>query len=377
VRRLRCSPRPDWRERIRETGLTFGEDYWEESAYYEFTARDIDIIEQATNELHQMCLDVVDRIIEAGDYSHFTVPEWVIPMIEASWAGDGHPSIYSRFDLAYDGVRPPKMLEYNADTPTSLLETAATQWHWLEESRPDLDQFNSIHENLVEQWRYLSPYLYPGLVHFACLADISEDDMTVAYMREVASQAGLSTSALDIRDMGWHGSEKRFVDQRGVPIRNLFKLYPWEWLVAEPAAAHINDSWNKMFWIEPAWKLLLSNKAILAALWQSFPGHPNLLPASLERSVDVDYVTKPRLSREGANVTIVSSQAGTITGHDSGYGKEGHVYQQYFHLPEHDGRFAVVGSWVVGGEACGMGIRESASRITDNRSFFVPHVIRD
>jgi glutathionylspermidine synthase len=36
--------------------------------------------------------------------------------------------LYGRFDLAYRGDGPPKLLEYNADTPTALFEAAVVQW---------------------------------------------------------------------------------------------------------------------------------------------------------------------------------------------------------------------------------------------------------
>ena len=50
----------------------------------------------------------------------------------------------------YDGKAPPRLLEYNADTPTALLEASVAQWFWLQDCFPTADQFNSIHERLID-----------------------------------------------------------------------------------------------------------------------------------------------------------------------------------------------------------------------------------
>lgn len=81
-----------------------------------------------------------------------------------------------------------------------------------------------------------------------------------------------------------------------------------------------------------------------------------------------------RFSREGANIRLVRN--GLLLEESGGeYGKEGHVYQQLVEIPAHNGWYPVIGSWVIGGEPAGIGIRETTSRITDNMSHFVPHII--
>lgn len=90
-----------------------------------------------------------------------------------------------RFDLAYDGLQPTKLLEYNADTPTSLVEAAVAQWYWLEETHPDRDQFNSIHQRLIALWRELPPEFPKRHIDF-CSADDLEDWMTITYLLDTA-----------------------------------------------------------------------------------------------------------------------------------------------------------------------------------------------
>ena len=170
MERIPCDPRPDYRQRIESVCLLWHErdDYWNERAYYRFARREIDEIEAATNELEARCLDAVQHVIDRRIYTQFGIPQNAWARIERSWNNDW-PSIYGRFDLAFNGVDPPKMLEYNADTPTALLETAVVQWYWLRDLYPKSDQFNSIHEKLIATWKKLELQLPGRMIHFAAV----------------------------------------------------------------------------------------------------------------------------------------------------------------------------------------------------------------
>ncbi len=374
MRRATLAPRPNWRARVEAQGLVFHSTpdagvYWGEGTYYELTGAEIDAIEEATAELHAVCLDAVHEVIEQRRYAELGIPALAIPLIEASWR-DEPPSLYGRMDLALgpDGV--PKLLEYNADTPTSLLEAGVIQWTWLAETFPDLDQFNSIHDQLIATWKDLAPHLGPT-TYFGFVEDL-EDEMTVGYLRDTAEQAGLHTIAIAMEDLGFDRRTCALVDLEQRPIASLFKLYPWEGLLTDALAAELPGL--TVQWLEPAWKMILSNKAILPILWQLFPDHPNLLPASREPLAG-GWVRKPLLGREGANVTIAAPGVAVATG--GPYEPSGFVYQAYADLGEHDGMRPVIGSWVIGGEPCGIGIRETAGYVTSNTARFVPHLIKD
>lgn len=393
MKRHTIEPRPGWQRIVEEQGcvypLTRHRDgtlrpYWDESAYYSFSLPEVEALEEVVEELHAMSLAAAAHIVEHDRFRDLGITDpRLVSLVTESWQRrDELPSIYGRFDLRYDGRGgPAKLLEYNADTPTSLVEAASPQWFWMEERFPGADQWNSLHERLVDAWKRQARLLPPGPVHFVHTEgdECGEDLMTVAYLRETAQQAGLETEALSVEEIGWDRISGRFVDDRLKFIRSCFKLYPWEWLVTDAFGPHVLDTLDNgggtgtTCWIEPAWKMLLSNKALLAILWELCPGHPNLLPAYLdgprELATDGGYVTKPLLGREGEGVTVHEPGAAPAVR------DEPCCYQQFAPLPDFDGNRVVLGAWVVEGEAAGLGIRESDGLITDGYARFLPHVI--
>jgi glutathionylspermidine synthase len=371
MKRESSVPRPDWRNCIHAAGLTFDREedpYWREDVCYRFTSEDIDQLEKSTAELHEMCLAVVEDVIARDRYDVLQIPDSCRAAIRASWEQE-RPSLYGRFDLRYDGTGPPLLLEYNADTPTSLIEASVAQWYWVEQVRPHMDQFNSLHERLVARWIEITPQ-HSGPIHFTGVPSSLEDVQTVAYLQDTAQQAGLEAIPIPIEEIGWSSRTHAFVDQANHPISALFKLYPWEWMAAEPFGPLLSDSPVSI--IEPAWKMILSNKGLLPLLWELYPDHPYLVPAFFTASPLGDtYVKKPLLSREGANIEIVTpTLRAAIPGP---YGEEGWIYQAFAPLPEFEGWHPVIGSWVIGDEPAGIGIRESQGLITENQSRFVPH----
>lgn len=265
-----------------------------------------------------------------------------------------------------DGINPPKLLEYNADTPTSLLESAVAQWYWLEDKFPALDQFNSLHEKLIDRWSVLTP----RHIHVATLKGNEEDWVCGAYMMDTIVSAGHECTMIDIEDIGYHHDGGYFVDLQNNKMTDVFKLYPWEWMMAD-AFGEYQANAN---WFEPIWKSVLSNKRILALLWEMFPGHKNLLPAYTSQNGMTNYVVKPYLSREGANIKIINDGKETDTS-DGPYQTDQLIYQEAYDMICFDGKYPVIGSWVVGDDPAGMCIREDVGRITTNMSNFVPHVI--
>lgn len=395
--------RPGWRERAREVGFTFadmgGEPYWDETSAYRFSLRQIEEdLEAPGSELHGMCREAVAFALRSEEWmERLEIPRQHWDFVAQSWH-NAEPELYGRFDVAYDGQGPAKLLEYNADTPTSLYESAAFQWLWLEEQQAagvlgaQSDQFNRLHEALVERWGAICA---PGEdVHFAADPDNPEDYATVEALAWAAREAGLGAQFTPLAEIGVT-EDGQFADEQSRVIGTLFKLYPWEDMLRDDFAPQLQPSGCRF--IEPPWKAILSNKGLLALLWSLYPDHPNLLPSFFEADLDAarrgeptpfaeaiaaagpalaaGHAAKPVFSREGAGVVL--TQGGQILERapDDSYDAHPRIVQALAHLPEMGGFRPVLGLWVVGTECVGLGIREDRARITHNLSRFKPHFI--
>ncbi|MGR2738718.1 glutathionylspermidine synthase family protein [Billgrantia sp. Q4P2] len=384
--RIDVTERPDWKRLAEELGFHFhtieGEPYWVESAYYQFSMEQVERdIEAPTEAIHEMCMELVDRVCDSEELlTKMAIPSYMWDRIVSSWKS-GQPQLYGRMDFSYNGAGPAKLLELNYDTPTSLYEAAFFQWVWLEQAMQlgyvprQADQFNSIQERLLLGMSHIRDRLESPRMYFASVKGSIEDRATVQYLQDVAESVGLEAPFIFMEDIGVNQSDY-YVDTREAPIKAIFKLYPWEDMLREEFGLYLKDL--DTHWFEPPWKTILSNKAILPLLWDRFEGHPNLLESHFEdashRILGPGWVRKPFFSREGANIELVGHD-GQRQYVEGPYADEPQIVQALAPLPRFGDKYTLVGSWVVGDRACGMGIREDDGAITKDTSCFVPHIL--
>ncbi|KAE9581194.1 hypothetical protein CGMCC3_g2505 [Colletotrichum fructicola] len=299
----------------------------------------------------------------------------------------------------------PKFYEFNADTPTSLLEAGSIQWLWLEQTGNGSDQHNSITEKLITAWQRNLTHIQQTLghkpvVHFAVGEGESsgEDAFNVMFLMDTCQQAGWQTKALTVEEISVSKNDGRFYDANGDHLDVIFKLYPWEFMVQEAFAQSCFQDMGKIglqdeagnyvggtIWIEPPYKMLWSNKSIFAILWRLFKDDPRgkwLLPTYVNEAPSsmTSFARKPIFAREGADVVLQRDGKVIQDASTGDYGAEGYVVQELALLPEFraaDGNtyYPVIGLWFIDGDPAGMGIREDRTPITTNTSVFIPHSI--
>ena len=112
---------------------------------------------EAANTLYDMFVEAGQYVIDNNLFHELNIPFNLVELIKRSWENDVHWHLYGRFDFAggVDG-KPIKLLEFNADTPTSLYETAIIQWAMLKANGMDeAKQFNTVFEALKENFKRL------------------------------------------------------------------------------------------------------------------------------------------------------------------------------------------------------------------------------
>jgi len=159
LRRKAILPRPGFQDTVFKQTLTYHDEptiewsycetdaYWnEEGAAIISSDAEIEILE-ATWQMHSMCLEVVDAVVKDPKLLRlFHIPTDLWPAVRASWDA-GQRDFLGRFDWSYDGKNPPKMLEYNGDTPSLLMESSRISELW----KKDYDKIGSyLQSNYIE-----------------------------------------------------------------------------------------------------------------------------------------------------------------------------------------------------------------------------------
>ena len=348
----------------------------EAEAYYE-----------AGNELYDMFVEAGDHIVENNLFHEVGIPFNLIDIVKESWENDVHWHLYSRFDLAggIDG-KAIKLLEFNADTPTAVFETAIVQWAILKQN--DLEeshQFNALYESLVENFQRLVTLdesveefeeRYEGWKFlFTSVKNNAEEEQTVRLLQHIAEEAGYNTEFAYIDDIEFGDDGIVYQDES---YELWFKLIPWEDIALEESdlALLLKDiiQTQKAIIFNPAYTLMFQSKAILKILWDLYPNHPLLLETSFEPLVGKKQVQKPIFGREGGSISILESDGSRLLRAEGDYDNHTMIYQEYTQLPTDSQGASYQAGLFYAYESCALGFRKGGL-ILDNMSKFVGHIV--
>jgi len=344
---------------------------------------------EAGNELYDMYVEAGEYVIENNLFHELGIPFNLVDIIKASWESDVHWHLYGRFDLAggIDG-KPIKLLEFNADTPTALFETAIIQWAILKKNGLEEEaQFNVVYEKLLENFKRITTLeesvdrfeeLYEGWRFlFSSIRGNAEEENTVRLLEHIASEAGYETEFAYIDEVEFSPEEGIFYQDINYEL--WFKLLPWEDIaIEEPDLAMlltqiINNQRAIIF--NPAYTLMFQSKGMLKILWDLFPNHPLLLESSFEPLSGKKQVKKPLFGREGGNIEIIDSSGKVLVANGGEYSNYPSLYQEYIELPKDESGAKYQAGLFFAYESCGLGYRKGGE-IIDNLSKFVGHIIR-
>ncbi len=379
-------PRADWRPGLRKypygvRAMSAGS-AWREDVCYEFSAAQIDLIESVADELHTMIGAAVRYVVENKLYASLGIRGETARLLEASWTdywsggrrNERAGGLAGRLTLSYDGRDSIKLLGCNYDTAEGLFAASIIQRNWREALAADANQFNGLHEALVERWEELAAG-QPGRsrIHLTCATPDPVREGELVYLAATAAEAGIETHLLPLQTIGW--DERRFLDDDGQPMSWLAKIYPWDGLT-EDAFLHRLRA-GGMSVLAPLWCWLWSNHGLLAVLSHLYPRHPNLCRAALDESVigPCDGVTARGLfGLDAASQRIV--EHGMVIVDDGVGGDHGAVWLETPHGFREDGVHAVLQAWIVGDKCLGMAVRESPDPRVGPEAAMVPHLFR-
>lgn len=372
MKRITLEPRPTWTAWADSLDYAWhsegGTCSWNEGVAYLLTEAEEQLLRTSAEQAHRMAVSAVERVVRESLWSRMGIPDKDVSLLKRSWERQEW-SLGGRFDFMLDGNGQPKLIEYNAESTLTLIETAKVQRAWFEAAGVGRRQFNTLRESMVAAWRSSGT----ASAHVAWRPRHREVESTMRFLAEAMREAGIPTTLMAMHSLGWNSRLREFVDSEGQVIECCAKLYPWAWMLEERFASHLPHSSCRF--VEPPWRHLLSSKALLALMWEQFPEHPALVPAyTREFSLKKPFVSKPLLGREGHNITIFNE--GDVC-QRSGGDFEGMplMTQEFVASPRFDDRIPQFGVWMVGAEAVALGIRETDGLIVNGDSPFTPHAI--
>mgnify|MGYP003299394566 FL=1 len=343
---------------------------------------------EATNELYDMYVAAAEYVINNNLFHELGIPFNLVDTIKASWENDVHWHLYGRFDLAggIDG-KPIKLIEFNADTPTSLFETAIIQWAMLKFNNLDeAAQFNDVYEALVENFKRLvtleedtsafDEYYEGWKILFSSIAGSVEDENTTRLLESAARDAGFECDFAFVDEVSF--DDENGIFWNGQNWEYWFKLIPWEMIAIDESDLALiikNIIKNqKAIILNPAYTLLFQSKGIMKILWDLYPNHPLLLESSFEPLNGKKQVKKPFLAREGANVSIINSDGSIEIQNDGEYANGKFLYQEFADFAKDENGNSYQAGMFFAFEGCALGFRKGKD-IIDNYSKFVGHII--
>ena len=343
---------------------------------------------EATNELYDMYVAAAEYVINNDLFHELGIPFNLVDTIKASWENDVHWHLYGRFDLAggVDG-KPIKLIEFNADTPTSLFETAIIQWAMLKFNNLDeAAQFNDVYEALVENFKRLvtlqedtsafDEYYEGWKILFSSIAGSVEDENTTRLLESAARDAGFECDFAFVDEVSF--DDENGIFWNGQNWEYWFKLIPWEMIAIDESDLALiikNIIKNqKAIILNPAYTLLFQSKGIMKILWDLYPNHPLLLESSFEPLKGKKQVKKPFLAREGANVSIINSDGSIEIQNDGEYANGKFLYQEFADFAKDESGNSYQAGMFFAFEGCALGFRKGKD-IIDNYSKFVGHII--
>lgn len=340
----------------------------------------------AANELYDMYVKAAENVIENNRFDELDIPFNLVEAIKLSWENDVHWHLYGRFDLA-GGLdeKPIKLIEFNADTPTALFETAILQWALLKQNNFDESlQFNNVYEALGDNFKRLitleesveefSRYYDGWKILFSSIAGNEEEKITTKLLEHIAREAGFNTAYSYIDEVEF---SEQGIFKDGQNYEYFFKLLPWESITIEEGELAMLLTQiiknQKAIILNPAYTLLFQSKGIMKVLCELYPNHPLLLKTSDKPLTGIKCVKKPMFGREGANVEIIEAD-GSVSFKTSGdYANNKFVYQEFVEFNKDENDFYQAGIFFAY-EACSLGFRKG-SLVLDNLSKFVGHII--
>ena len=377
----------------------------------------VSVLRTASSRLYQLMVRLAVVLQQADDQSllDIGIPLPALPYVHLVMPE--MPAVMcGRFEFAWT-AEGPKLLEFNAETPTFVVELFHMNGQVCKDFGlvdPNVDcqeqLIQAMHSTITASLSWIGMHQRDSIsVVFSSYADRKEERGTVEFYRNLLTSIGdlpYKTSFRGLNELRVTPDCLFTADGERVDV--LYKLYPTEHLIEDeapdgmPVGLALLELVRKrqLAILNPPVAFVLQNKALMAILWamhmvesELFTSEEHMwieqyvLPSYLDAH-DVQgqvvfagaYVVKPVFGREGASITIRTGQQVVGQSEQHLYENQVKMYQQYVALPTttvqtEEGLtdvHLIHNCFVVAGIPSAIGVRASQKLILDDNAYFLP-----
>ncbi|MBJ8006451.1 MULTISPECIES: glutathionylspermidine synthase family protein [Bacillus cereus group] len=336
-----------------------------------------------------------EQLLELG------FPDASLPFIRLK--GMYPESVISRFDFALTDDNRIKMLEFNSDTPTFIVECFQMNGKVCEKlgyDDPNANQERLLSSGITKAVMEFTKGMENPNVVFTAHHEHIEDWNTAMYLSGLCH---VENKVMPMREL--RITDDALVDRDGVPIDVLYRqTYPIEDLIEDqdPETGDLVGvellqlvKEGKLFIINPLSAFLIQPKSIQCLIWglaeegAFYTSEEQkwikeyMLPTYFEPDLFLGkspFVQKPSFGREGDTITIRDKDTNIMirNAHET-YKSSLPIFQKYTELPvvflETEKGIEklsyVFGAFLIAGKASSIGIR-AGEKITGNESYYLP-----
>lgn len=348
-------------------------------------AQEAETLYNAAEECLDLYQEALAHVARQDQWSKLRIPSSIVRLIRHDLERK-IPHICGRIDFAGGiGNFPIKLLEFNADTPTSLPESAYFQKWQVEAIEKEYDgQLNYLIEDLTEAFAALKAQFpdKPPLLLLTGLGFV-EDRLNLMVIKDAAQRAGFEVDYADLESVVFADDGVYLQSDAGyVQYPFLYKLVPWETIILrEPELLDILirlSIEHDLIILNPSYSLAFQAKHMLSVLYELFPDHPLLLPTfDLEARVrGRQYVRKVNFGRMGENIQIIATSGQILAKTTGDFGHFSKIYQEFAEMyQDEDGDIYQPSMYVVRGKSSCLNVRRRDGLIIDDDAEFVPHLL--
>ncbi|MFT6204056.1 MAG: glutathionylspermidine synthase [Spirosomataceae bacterium] len=359
---------------------------------------ELDLLTTQSHKAREIFEDATDRVIRKNQLGEFGVPTYFQEAIIKTWQEkENHPLLLGRFDLCGGFDRffsLPKVIEFNADTCTTIPESTIWQDLQMKKNGTSFQQLNTTSDDLEKIIQKITLKIAGDLniptkeINFLGTSlDYIEDRenvLTVLDAIPAENKNNPSVAYRPLADLTFDAKEGIFYELPNgefLKVDIMFKMIPWDWIFAnEPELAKLLASIimkDQCVIVNPPYTTLWQNKKFLSYITKYYPNNGVIAETYDEQyNYGNSFVKKPIYGRLGENISVIKNGK-TVVNSSGDFESQQMVYQNYYPLlKDTDGYSYQIGIFTNAvNKASGLNFRYQKSEIITDECDFMAHQI--